>query len=141
MSEKLVVCILTGILMLCLVGGASGKQCSRMVTAEMRANALANVEKYDWAANARKSAIAAAEGYMKLSDDELWEMIPSQDLPRDIHTNKEDGCPKCANGIFKYGNYPWKVAGAWKLKCPNCGEVYPKNDFWAFYKSALDEHG
>ncbi len=141
MSDKLVVAILTGILMLCLVGGASGKQCSRMVTAEMRANALANVEKYDWAANTQKSAIAAAEGYMKLSDDELWEMIPSQELPRDIHTNKEDGCPKCANGIFKYGNYPWKSAGAWKLKCPACGEVYPKNDFWAFYKSALDEHG
>jgi oligo-alginate lyase len=141
MPEKLVVAILTGILMLSVMSMASGKQCSRMVTAEMRANALANVEKYDWAANAQKGAIAAAEGYLQLSDDELWEMIPSQELPRDIHTNKEDGCPKCANGIFKYGNYPWKVAGAWKLQCPNCGEVFPKNDFWAFYKSALDKHG
>ena len=141
MFEKFAVTTLTGVLMLSLMDVALGKQCSRMVTAEMRANALANGEKYDWAANARKSAVSGAAGYLELSDDELWKMIASQELPRDIHTNKEDGCPNCGAGIFKHGNYPWRKAGAWKLKCPNCGEVYPKNDFWEFYKTALDEHG
>jgi len=120
------------------------KQHSRFVTAQMRANALANIEKYDWAASQQKDAIAQAAPYLALSDDELWEMVTSQELPRDIHTNKEVGCPNCGEGIRPYGNYPWKYDywnQPWKLTCPNCGEVYPKNDFYAFYKTALDEHG
>jgi len=133
--------LLMGMLAVCVGSEAHAKQCSRIITAEMRANVLANVEKFDWAANEQNSAISGAASYLEITDDELWEMIPSQWLPRDIHTNKEAGCPNCGNDIFPYGNYPWKAGGEWKLKCPNCGEVYPKNDFSAFYKSALDEHG
>jgi len=141
MNEKLLLAAVA-----CLgmpLGATSGetKQCSRLVTAEMRANALANVKKFDWAAREQAGAVAAAEPWVKLSDEDLWQMVTSQGLPRDIHTNKEAGCPKCANGIVKFGNYPWKAAGNWKLQCPSCGEVYPKNDFWAFYKSGLDERG
>ncbi len=141
MAEKLMVGLLMSVLLLSVASMVHAKQCSRIITAEMRANVLANVEKFDWAANAQKSAVSGAASYLEMTDDELWEMIPSQWLPRDIHTNKEAGCPNCGNDIFPYGNYPWKAGGAWKLKCPSCGEVYPKNDFWAFYKSALDEHG
>lgn len=111
------------------------------MTAEMRANAVANAKTQAWAARAQKAAIAAAQRWAGKSDDELWDLVTTQELPRDIHTNKEAGCPKCGTGITPYGNYPWRVAGDWKLKCPNCGAVFPKNDFWAFYKSALDEHG
>ncbi len=68
-------------------------------------------------------------------------MVTSQDLPRGIHTNVKAGCPSCGKGIAPYGNYPWRVGGDWKLKCPNCGAIFPKNDFRAFYESALDEHG
>ncbi len=136
--------LITGVLitmMVAMAGSSHAKTCSRSVTAEMRANALANIEKFDWAKNRRDTAVSSAAPLMDISDDELWNMVPSQDLPRDIHTNKEDGCPNCGNGIFKYGNYPWKPAGEWKLKCPSCGEIYPKNDFWAYYQSGLDEHG
>jgi predicted RNA-binding Zn-ribbon protein involved in translation (DUF1610 family) len=133
------------LLLLCLllvaVSNVCAKECSRAVTAEMRANALANAEQHKWAAAAQRAAIASAEARLNQSDDELWKMIPSQSLPRDVHTNKKVGCPNCGDGITPYGNYPWKAAGAWKLQCPNCGEIYPKNDFQAFYESALDEHG
>ncbi len=140
-------------------GDAVAKQQSRAITAEMRANALANVERYDWAAEQQSSAIRAARAWVAMDDDELWELITSQELPRDIHTNKELGCPNCGDGIVPYGNYPWTTAGdaskanlrsasihvegliPWKLRCPNCEEVYPKNDFWSYYQSALDEHG
>jgi len=141
MIEKTVVSLLIGMLLLSSGSDVCAKQCSRIITAEMRANVLANVEKFDWAANQQQSAIAGAAPYLEIPDEELWEMVTSQWLPRDIHTNKEAGCPNCGNEIFPHGNYPWKAAGPWKLKCPNCGEVYPKNDFWAFYQSALDEHG
>ena len=117
------------------------KECSRAITAEMRANALVNVERFEWAATRQRAAVTAAERWMAKSDDELWEMIPSQELPRGACTNREVGCPNCGLDIMPFGHYPWKDAGQWKLQCPNCEETYPKNDFGAFYQSSLDEHG
>ena len=131
-------------LLLAAVSTLCAKEQSRFVTAQMRTNALANVKKYPWARTQQKRAIAAAERWVKLSDHELWDMVTSQELPRDIHTNKEAGCPKCGKGIGPYGNYPWKCDcwnKPWKITCPNCRETYPKNDFHAFYTTALDEHG
>jgi hypothetical protein len=127
------------LLLVCSVAGA--KSASRFVTAQMRQNALANVSKYEWAAAQQKAATNAAARWLEMSDDELWAMVTSQELPRDMHTNKEAGCPNCSDGITPYGNYPWRVVGDWKLECPNCGQRYPKNNFRAFYESALDEHG
>ncbi len=124
------------------LGGA--KQCSRLITAQMRANAQANIARFGWAAAQRDAAVSAARPWAALSDDELWSLVPSQDVPRDIHTNKEAGCPNCGDGITPYGNYPWKTdfwKNPWKVTCPNCAETYPKNDFYAFYQSALDGHG
>ncbi len=134
----------TVLLVLIPLSVAASKACSRFVTAQMRANALANVKEYPWVARLQRRAVANAGPWVEMSDDELWAMPTSQELPRDIHTNKEIGCPKCGRGIFPYGNYPWKFdvwKRPWKLKCPNCGEVFPKNDFYAFYQTALDEHG
>jgi len=119
------------------------KQCSRFVTAQMRQNAMENINKFEWAASEQKSAIAAAEQWVNLSDDELWALIPSQELPRDCFTNKEAGCPNCGDEIIPYGDNPWIIDfwdAPWQIKCPNCGQVYPKNDFYAFYKTTLDEH-
>ncbi|NLJ36826.1 MAG: hypothetical protein GX358_11435 [candidate division WS1 bacterium] len=135
------VCLLVMCLSLVMVSTVSAKECSRAITAKMRANALANVERFEWAAARQRAAIAAAAPWLSRNDDELWEMATSQELPRDIHTNKEVGCPNCGDEITPYGNYPWKPVSEWKLQCPNCEQIYPKNDFWAFYKSALDEHG
>ncbi len=144
MPERLVVSLLMSMLLLSVASGVHAKECSRFVTAQMRANAVANVKKYDWAAAEQQKSIQAVEPWMELTDDEIWALIPSQELPRDIHTNKEAGCPGCGDGIAPYGNYPWRSnfwGDPWKLTCPNCGEKYPKNDFYAFYKTALDEHG
>jgi len=132
------------LLLFAAISNSQAKKCSRFVTAEMRANALANVKKYSWAEQEQTNAISYAESWVKLSDDELWNLVTSQELPRDIHTNKTVGCPNCGDGIVPYGNYPWRHDfwnEPWKIKCPNCGEVYPKNDFYAFYKTALDAQG
>jgi oligo-alginate lyase len=133
-----------GLMMTCLVllagGSVSGKQCSRFVTAQMRANAVANIAKFEWATARQNSAIAAAERWVTMSDDELWAFITSQELPRDRYTNIDIGCPNCGKQLsYDWIGDPWNKP--WKLKCPKCGEVYPKNDFYAFYKTALDEHG
>ncbi len=129
---------------------ASPKRCSITVTAEGRANAVRNAARHEWASAEQKSAIAAAAPYVALSDEALWSLVPGQELPRSIHvynvlgTDKMPLCPKCGRGIVPFGNYPWKcdaLARPWKIECPNCHEVFPKNDFGAYYLSALDEHG
>lgn len=135
---------------LILGGNAVAKTGSATITAKMRANAKANIQKYEWAKAIQKSAIAAAEPWVKMSDRDLWLMVTPQSLPRTIHTtrirytNRTAMCPNCGAKIIPFGNYPWKIDALkrpWKLQCPACGEIYPKNDFWAYYLSALDEHG
>lgn len=128
---------------ICPAATLHAKQCSRLITAEMRANALANISRYQWAKEEQEKAVARAQYWVDRSDEELWGLVPGQELPRGIHTNKEVGCPNCGDAIVKYGNYPWEydINRPWRVKCPNCREMYPKNDFLAFYNSALDGHG
>ena len=80
---------------------------------------------------------------MARSDGEIWDMITGQSIPRGIHVNPDLGCPKCGRDVYAFGNYPWKVSldRPYKLECPSCGEVWPKNDFEAFYKSGLGSGG
>ena len=129
----------------------NAKDRSRFVTAEMRANVLANAKEHEWVRQQQKKATAAAVPWLNRSDDELWAMVPAQELPRTIYTNKgviyegqKPHCPGCGEEApAKYGRVWWKSEDSrpWKVQCRHCNEIYPKNDFEAFYKSALDEHG
>jgi len=151
MANRLAGCAGTMLVLLAAISTASAKQHSRFVTGRMRANALENAKKHSWAGKEQKEAVSAAERWVKMSDERLWEIITSQELPRSIYTNpgiiyagKKPRCPNCGEGIVRYGGYAWKSDfwnRPWKLKCRNCEEVYPKNDFHAFYTTALDEQG
>ena len=148
---KLRVLIAWAIACLFLSGGvAVAKTAGVTITAQMRANAQANTAKYDWAKKQRDAAVKAAQHWLDMPDEDLWMQVTPQSLPRTIHTtlirgtNRTALCPKCREGIVPFGNYPWRhdaLKRPWKLECPNCHEVFPKNDFWAYYLSALDEHG
>ena len=121
-------------------------------TAEKIANLRKNCEKYDWAGQLRTNAINKAKLWVDKSDDELWHMVPGQDLPRTIDVTMDRltkgpkvlGCLKCGEKLFKYGNYPYEPDfenKPWKLTCPSCKVVFPTNDFGKYYESAIDEHG
>lgn len=117
-------------------------------TAERLANARANCDKHDWAQQTRQRAVGAAAAWVKQSDETLWAMVPGQRLPRAIdvsmYKGKRPGCPECGKQIDKYGNYPYSadIWGApFKLTCPSCKAVYPKNDFGKYYRSGIDETG
>src|SRR3990170_3475054 len=68
-----------------LASGASAKEHSRFVTAEMRANALVNARRFEWAAAQQKEAVGRAQPWLEKEDDALWEMAPSQNLPRGMY--------------------------------------------------------
>ncbi|MBU0607507.1 MAG: heparinase II/III-family protein, partial [Armatimonadetes bacterium] len=123
------------------------RDCGGYHTAERIANLRANCDKFDWAGNQRKAAIAGAAYWAAKSDDELWRMIPGQKLPRCIdvsmYQRKRPGCPVCGEKINKFGNYPYSadLSRPFKLTCPSCKEVFPKNDFAKYYASGLDAAG
>lgn len=121
-------------------------------TEERLQNAWQNVAQYKWARQQRDKATAAAKAWLSKSDEQLWRLIPGQSLPRTIdvtwdynHPEKPRlGCLNCRDKIFNHGNYPYKPdiwKAPWKLKCPSCGEVFPKNDFAKYYQSGINEQG
>jgi hypothetical protein len=121
-------------------------------TRQRIANLRANCQKYDWAKKQRDATVAAAKPWVEKSDDQLWAMVPGQDLPRTIDVTIDRnakgplrlGCLVCGKKIDRFGNYPYKPDfdhKPWKLTCPSCGAVFPTNDFGKYFASAIDEHG
>lgn len=127
-----------------LSASAFAKTGSTIYTPGRIANALWNIQRYSWAQSTRNSAVSGGNTYANLSDDTLWNLVTPQSIPRGIHVNTAMGCPNCGHAIDAYGNYPWRCDvfnNPWKITCPNCGQIYPKNDFAAFYASGLDSSG
>lgn len=121
------------------------KQSNLYYTEEKRRNALRNVERYSWAQEQRDTACAAADRYLELGLEAIWELVTSQPLPRSIHVNRELGSPVSGKTLFKQaGHYGWQadaLSQPWKIMDPVSGYVFPTNDFASFYASALDEQG
>lgn len=121
------------------------KQSNLYYTVEKRKNALRNVERYSWAREQRDAACAAADGYLKLGLEAIWELVTTQPLPRSIHVHRELGSPVSGTALFKqFGHYGWQADALkrpWKVVDPVSGYVFPTNDFASFYASALDEQG
>lgn len=123
---------------------AFAKTGSTIYTSQRVANARANILAYSWASSLKTGAVGNADTYANQGWDWLWNFITPQSIPRGIHVCTAMGCPNCGHAIDAYGNYPWvtdPINHPWKIKCPNCQNWYPKNDFRAFYNSGLDSNG
>lgn len=150
MALRYIICTLIALLAVSFMAAAqTGPEYGGFCTPERIANLRANVEKYAWAGAQRNAAVAAADRWVKMSDEELWSMVPGQDLPRGIDVNMQNGvrtggCPNCGPVIYESSKYPWATdiwGHPWQVKCPRCQEWFPKNDFDKYYRSGLDETG
>jgi hypothetical protein len=104
-------------------------------------NAISNCARFPWAKALQIDAVEAAKPYLAYSDDELWDMVFSTTLPRSWMVLSDGICPSCGESVPMYS---WKIdpnTHAWKVECPHCGERFPKNDFYQYYRSGLDEAG
>ncbi|HET6454870.1 MAG TPA: heparinase II/III family protein, partial [Armatimonadota bacterium] len=131
--------VFTLICAVCMPAGA--KDTGVFFPPELLARARANIAKYPWAAGQKKNIIEAARPWMKLSDDELWGLMFGPTIHRSWMVLSDGYCPACKKPVPMY---TWEVdalAHPWKVRCPHCKQYFPKNDFKAFYKSGLDEHG
>ncbi|GAA3406310.1 carbohydrate binding domain-containing protein [Paenibacillus hodogayensis] len=103
-----------------------------------------NVGQYSWAQSVRDGVLVRANKYLAKGLDFLWDSVPGPNLPRSYGVNQVLGSPITGRGIDVYGNYPYKADALndpWKIVDPSSGYKFPTNDFGAYYRSGLDDHG
>ena len=98
---------------------AAGTKWGGYYTRERVAAIRSNVEVSAVVQGNRNSAVRRAAPWLAMSDEELWDLVPGQNLPRcidvtmtrDPKTGRERraGCLVCGDKIFKFGNYPYRV--------------------------------
>ena len=134
----------------CYIAVGSVKARRSYYTDQKLANAQNNIQRYAWARSTRDAAVKAADKMLGYHLDTLWEMIPTQELPRasKVGYRSDPGqntCVFCGKDLLsQYGAYAWitdPVTMPWKVQCPDCRRQFPSNDFGAFYKLGVDEHG
>lgn len=144
--------IACAVLVLSVVSGLAQRTFGGMYTQQRLANIRANAQTDSAVIAKKNAAVSAAAPWLAMSDEQLWSMVPAQSLPRcidvtwdyDFPNQLQLGCLNCGDGIKAYGNYPYNPDfknKPWKLTCPNCGIVFPTNDFGAYYRSGINSRG
>jgi hypothetical protein len=108
---------------------------------ELVENGRSNCVKYEWARQARDTVVAAAEPWLCMSDDEVWGLMFGPTITRSWMVWSNGFCPSCRKSVPMYTWVVDAIHLPWKVRCPHCGEIFPKNDFYRFYLSGLDERG
>ncbi len=123
------------------ISGVPQKTASVMFPPVLTQRAKQNAEKHPWAAEACQRITANAQPWVKRSDDELWQMMFSTGIKRSWMVWSNGYCPACKKPVPMYEWIPAALDRPWKMQCPQCRELFPKNDFGKFYQSGLDVHG
>ena len=120
---------------------------STYMTKEKALAARENMEKFSWVrVEVEKKYISRADRYID-KIDALYDMIVAEGIPRSTCVGAEGDpemyfCRYCGCDISaKYESAAWiinPIEHPWKIKCPDCGRLFPSNDFEGFYKLCLD---
>lgn len=100
-----------------------------------------NIEKYSTADKIRRDILKNADYWLTFSNEEILALMPDARVPRGFDLCAK-GCPVHGDSIFKVGGtYPWIIdpKHPFQVKCPIDGEVYPSNDFKAYYFGGMKE--
>lgn len=93
-----------------------------------------------WARDQATSARVGVQWLLEMSDEALWDYIPPPEQLRAINVSIGHDCPTCGDEITrKAGHYPWIMSREqpFKLQCPVCQGVFPKNDFQPWNTTGL----
>ena len=101
----------------------------------------ANIATDGDAARRRDEIVAAAEPWHKLTDAELRGLMFGNTIKRAWQVWSNGYCPTCQKAVTMFNWTIAALAHPWKLACPHCHDLYPKNDFAKFYQSGLDGAG
>ena len=78
---------------------------------------------------------------MKLPDDALWDLMFANTIKRSWMVWSNGHCPACQKPVPMYEWIPAALQRPWKMQCPRCQQLFPKNDFGKFYRSGLNDEG
>ncbi|MFA9478970.1 heparinase II/III family protein [Phycisphaerales bacterium AB-hyl4] len=104
-------------------------------------NVRRNVREHARTSELRDAAVQRAQPWVDLTDEELWSLMFTPELPRAWQVLSHGNCPACDEPVPMYA---WEVDAMrepWKMHCPHCEQRFPTNDFEAYHRSGLDEHG
>lgn len=108
---------------------------------ELKEGQTVTTEKQKTAAKGRSPS---GRQWLKLTDDQIWNLQPDSTIPRWHWVNLRRGCPVHGTEIYRgRAFYPWlhedgvsirqyshpTVPYTWKMRCPVGKELYPSNDF------------
>lgn len=99
--------------------------------------ARTNLDRYEEARKVRDRILKAADAWLAHSDSAIIALMPDARVPRAFDLNPK-GSPVHGDTVFKVGGfYPWIVDPDHPLqvKSPIDGQVFPSNDYLAYYKS------
>lgn len=122
-------------------GPSPEKAASSFYPPDAVARARRNVREHAWAAAARDAIVAAAEPWRRMADGELWRLVFGNTIRRSWMVWSNGHCPSCREPVPMYAWIADALERPWKMRCPRCGELFPKNDFGRFYASGLDGRG
>lgn len=129
------------------------KQRPTVFTEADRQNAADNIETYDWAAAERDRAVEGAEAVLESwSLEELWRLVPSQNVPRSYiltpwisYVTTTDWSFDRLDGVESvYGTAPtfdWEITNTVEIDGEQREITIPTNDFAAYRESGRDEAG
>lgn len=107
--------------------------------AEWLTRVRSNLARQEWAVGAQAQILQAAQPWLDMSDEALWRLMFGNTISRSWMVWSNGYCPACRQDVRMYA---WEIDALrrpWKARCPHCEEIFPKNDFHAFYRSGLDE--
>lgn len=100
------------------------------------ATAKNNSLQHESAKSIRESIIKNADYWLDFTTDDLFVLMADARVPRGFDLCAA-GCPVHGTQVFEKGRWPWLIdpRTPFQVTCPIGGEVYPSNDFKAFYNS------
>ena len=125
-----VACLMTTLALTSLAAAQKTKR--TIYTDERVAKAKRKIAAEPWAKKKVADYEKAAQFYLKMSDEELWNYIPPADQYRALNVHFGSDCPVHGAEIHrKGGHYPWIMSRdkPFKVQCPVGKEFYPSNDF------------
>lgn len=100
-----------------------------------------NLVQYEEARKVRDQVLKAADPWLARPDSAIVALMPDARVPRAFDLNPK-GSPVHGDTVFKVGGfYPWIVDPDHPLqvKSPIDGQIFPANDYQAYYKSGFKD--
>ncbi len=140
-------CLSAALLCACLSGPVQGKERMMFYTPERIAVARENAARYDWGKKEKRRILetgdairyyigptyTAADTFAAQSDDFLWLLQPTTELPRTYDLKTRALCPVHGAAVKKYSVWcPWNIDPInhpYQIQCMMGKEWYPSNKY------------